>query len=123
MVVRRSRPGCVSMRQPRSAERCQRGARQLEGDALVRRLGQHAAARALQAFGDALAHLAGRLVGEGDGDDFLGLVGDRQQAQVALRQQLGLAGAGRRLDDEGFQFQRAAAVGVVFGEQVKGHGS
>jgi hypothetical protein len=65
---------------------CQRRTRQIEGDALVRSLGRHAAARARQAFGDAVAHFAGGLVGEGDGDDFLGFVGDRQQAQVALRQ-------------------------------------
>ena len=92
----------------------QRSPGEIEGEPLVRRLGRHAAARALQAFGDALAHFAGRLVGEGDGDDLFGLVSNRQQPQVALGQQLGLAGAGRRLDDEGVEFERAAAIGVVF---------
>ncbi len=85
---------------------------------LCARLGHLAVPRRVEALRDAAAHLAGRLVGEGDGDDFFGLVDHRQQAQIALRQQLGLAGAGRRLDDERVEFQRAAAVVFVFPQQV-----
>ncbi len=93
-------------------------ARQAESDALVRGFGYLAAPRRVEALRDAAAHLAGRLVGEGDGDDFLGLVDSGQEAQVALRQQLGLARARRRLDDEGVELQRAAAVLFVFPQQL-----
>jgi hypothetical protein len=95
----------------------QRGQGQIEGHALVLRLGRHAGACTRQAFGDAAAHLARRLVGEGDGDDLFGLVGNRQQAQVALCQQFGLAGTGRRLDDEGIEIQRPPPVVLVFAQQ------
>jgi hypothetical protein len=47
-----------------------------------------------------LAHLRRRLDGEGDGEDFLGLLHDAEQVDVALHQELGLARARRRLDDE-----------------------
>jgi hypothetical protein len=47
-----------------------------------------------------MAHLGCSLAREGHRDDFLGLVNRCQQHQQALGQQLGLARAGRRLDDE-----------------------
>jgi hypothetical protein len=53
----------------------------------------------------ALAHFARRLAGEGDGQHLLRFLDRGEQAQVALREHRGLAGAGRRLDDE-----RAAAI-------------
>ena len=48
----------------------------------------------------ALAHLRRRLDGEGDGEDFFRLLHRLQQLDVAAHQQLGLARAGGRLDDE-----------------------
>ena len=48
---------------------------------------------------DAVLHLRRRLAGEGDGEDLLGGLRHRQQAQVALHQQRGFSGAGRCLDD------------------------
>src|SRR5881296_3151374 len=57
--------------------------------------------RVRQALQHALAHLGRSLLGEGDGENFLGLFDDLQQFQEAAHQQLGLPGAGRRLDDEG----------------------
>ena len=51
------------------------------------------------------AHLGRRLDGEGDGYHLLGLLHRAEEPDVALHQQLGLARAGGRLDDE-----RAARV-------------
>ena len=59
----------------------------------------------------ALAHLGRRLDGEGDGDDLFGLLHRAEQADVALHQQLGLARARRRLDDEGAARRRALRRG------------
>ncbi len=56
--------------------------------------------RRSQCAHDAVAHLRGRLAREGNGDDLLRAVHGREQAQVAQRQQAGLAGARRGLDDE-----------------------
>src|SRR5205823_8943174 len=47
------------------------------------------------------AHLARRLDGEGDGYHLLGLLHRAEEPDVALHQELGLARAGGRLDDEG----------------------
>src|SRR5882762_10514338 len=58
-------------------------------------------ARVRYAFKHALAHLRRGLLGEGDGENFLGLFDDLQQFQEAAHQQLGFPGAGRCLDDEG----------------------
>ena len=48
----------------------------------------------------AAAHLGGGLARERDRDDLLGLLHGREQRQIALDQELGLAGARRRLNDE-----------------------
>ena len=50
---------------------------------------------------DAMAHLRRGLAGEGDGDDLLGRLHRGEEPKEAPRQQLGLPGARRRLDDEG----------------------
>ena len=63
-------------------------------------LGCHALPCALQRRQDAQAHFCGRLARERDGEDFLGMFDAAEQTQVALDQQLRLAGAGRRLHDE-----------------------
>src|SRR2546425_8341139 len=52
-------------------------------------------------FQNPLAHLGGGLDGEGDGEDLLGLFHHAEELDVALHQQVGLARAGGRLDDEG----------------------
>ena len=53
-----------------------------------------------QRLDDALAHLAGGLAREGEREDALGLVDAGQQREHALDQELGLAGACRRLHEE-----------------------
>ena len=64
-----------------------------------------------------MAHFRRRLVGESEGDDFLGRLDRRQQREKALRQQFGLARAGRRLDDAGLGTERTPAGFVVFAQQ------
>ena len=91
---------------------------QTVGPELVRQRRRHPACPHFQAFQNAHAHFCSRLVGEGNRDDFLGLAHGLQQAQITLRQQLGLARPGRRLDDEGGQFQGAFAVGGVLIEHL-----
>src|SRR5581483_649092 len=66
----------------------------------------------------ALSHLRRRLDGEGDGDDLFGLLDRGEQADVALHQELRLARAGRRLDDEG-----AARVERFFARAGVGEGN
>ena len=48
----------------------------------------------------ALAHFARRLAGESDGQHLLRFLDGGEQAQIALREHRGLAGARGRLDDE-----------------------
>ena len=49
---------------------------------------------------DAASHLCCSLARESDRNDLLGLLHRRKQCQIALDEELGLAGAGRRLNDE-----------------------
>ncbi len=49
---------------------------------------------------DAASHLCCSLARERDRNDLLGLLHGREQREIALDEQLGLAGAGRRLNDE-----------------------
>jgi len=100
----------------------QHPARQIEGQQLVWLVGQLAAGRPLQAAEDAVAHLGRRLVGKGQRQHFLGMLDHRQQTQIALRQQFGLARPGRRLDDEGSDIQRPLAGQAVFFQAVGGRG-
>ncbi len=53
-----------------------------------------------QRLEDAVAHLCGGLARERDGEQRLGPVDHGEQREETLRQQFGLARAGRRLDDE-----------------------
>ena len=78
-----------------------RGARELPGGALVRCPGRGAVLRAGERLQHAHSHLRRRLLREGDGDDLLGRIHAREQCEVTLDQQLGLARARRRLDDKG----------------------
>ena len=72
-----------------------------------------------QAAGHALAHFSGRLAREGDRQHRVGLGLPPQKAQIALDQNLGLAGAGRRLHDErALRVQRPFADRLVSG---RGH--
>jgi hypothetical protein len=92
--------------------------RQAERQLLVR-LGRPFVARgALQAAENAVAHLGRRLVGEGQRQDLFGVFDDGEQAQVALGQQLRLAGTRWRLDDEGGHLERPQAGDPVFVEAV-----
>ena len=103
-------------------QRCQR---QFARDLLVcrERIGDGLHCRR-QVIENARAHFRRRLVGEGDGDDFFRLIDGRQQAQIALRQQLGLARSGRGFDDERCHLQRAPARSFIYCEQfTSGHGS
>jgi hypothetical protein len=85
--------------------------RELQGELLVRALRRNAGARRIHCLQHALAHLAGGLARERDGDDLLRMLHAREQAQIALDQQLGLARARRRLHDEGLRrVERAAAL-------------
>jgi len=69
---------------------------------------------------DAVAHLAGGLEGEGDGEDLLGLVygGVAEELEETLDEEAGLAGAGGGFDDEG----AADVEGVAAGLGVGGEG-
>ncbi len=58
------------------------------------------AARFFQALDDSLPHFGGRLAGEGDGQDVLGLDSSPQQVDVALDQHARLAGAGRSFEHD-----------------------
>ena len=92
--------------------------RQAERQLLVR-LGRPFIARgALQAAENAVAHLGRRLVGEGQRQDLFRMFDNGEQAQVALGQQLGLAGTRWRLDDEGGDLERPQAGDPVFVEAV-----
>ena len=68
-----------------------------QGGLFVRPRGRVARLEELQ---DALAHLRGRLAGEGDRQDFLRRLDHGQQPEVAFDQQGGLARTGRGLDDD-----------------------
>jgi hypothetical protein len=57
---------------------------------------------------NAIAHLGGGGVGEGDGDDLAGIVDRGQQGEKALGQKGGFAGAGGGLDEDG-----ARGLGLV----------
>ena len=61
-----------------------------------------------------MAHLGGGGVGEGDGDDLAGLVDLGEQAEEAAREQVGFAGAGRGLDQDGAAgIEGAMALGLI----------
>jgi len=92
----------------------ERGSRELDRRSLVLARGRLCGARVRERVQHALAHLAGGLAGEGDGDDLLGMLHAREQPQVALDQELGLAGARWRLHDERARgVERAAARGEI----------
>ena len=61
-------------------------------------------------------HLGRRLDGEGDGYNLLGLLHRAEEADVALHQQLGLARAGGRLDDEGAARVEGGFAGLLIRE-------
>src|SRR5204862_5548714 len=63
------------------------------------------------------SHLRRRLDGEGDGDDLLGLLDRGEEADVALHQELGLARAGGRLDDERAAHVERFFAGAAVGER------
>ena len=68
-----------------------------------------------------LAHLGLRPCGERDGNDFFGLGHAREQHQEALDQQTGLAGAGRRLNDErAARIERVGALPGVGNRRARG---
>ena len=50
---------------------------------------------------DAGAHFRSGGAGEGDGEDFFGLVDGGEEAEIAAGEEVGLAAAGGRLDDDG----------------------
>jgi hypothetical protein len=63
---------------------------------------------------NAVAHLGGGGVGEGDGDHLAGLVYLSEQGEEALGQQRGFAGAGGRLHQDGARgVERAQALQLV----------
>ena len=71
-------------------------------------------------------HFGGGLVGEGQGDDLFRVLHRGQQGEETLGQQLGLAGAGGGVDDDGLPRQGGAAglgVGGEEGVEVVGHGA
>jgi len=89
----------------------------LSYDVLLLALG----ARPRQRLEHALAHLAGGFAGERDGDDLLGMLHRREEPQVALDQEPGLARARRRLHDERARgVERAAARGRI-GDRGSAH--
>ena len=78
--------------------------------------GGHSCARRrpLQRLHHARAHLRRGLLRKSNGDDLFRLIHHREQLQVALYEQLGFAGPGRRLHDERRRgIQRASASGGV----------
>jgi hypothetical protein len=98
--------------------------RQLPGLVLVRLGRRRFRVRARQRLQHAVAHLARRLVGEGDRQNFLRVIDAREQYQVAAHQQLGLAGAGRRLHDErACRVERLRARRGVFDRERLSHDS
>jgi len=78
-----------------------RSAGEFPGHALVRFFGRGAILRPGESLQHPHAHLRRRFLRKGDRDDLLGRIHAREQRKVALDEQLGLARAGRRLDDEG----------------------
>src|SRR5205085_6849696 len=71
----------------------ERRARELARARLVRARRRRAGAREPQRFDDAVAHLARGLDREGDGGDLLRALDAREERQVALDEELRLAGA------------------------------
>ena len=115
MVRTRRRCGLSSRFQPCASACCSAAPASSPGLPLPG-LGGLRPARAGQRLQDASAHFRGRLAREGDGDDLFRVVRRRQQAQEALRQQAGLARAGRRLHDEGaLRIERRLPLRVVGG--------
>ena len=76
------------------------GAREVERRSFVRLRARLVVGGGAQRAQHAAAHLGGGLARERDGDDLLGLLHRREQREIALDQELGLARARRRLDDE-----------------------
>jgi hypothetical protein len=70
-----------------------------------------------------VAHLRRGLAGEGDGDDLLGMIDRGEEAQVALDEQSGLAGSGRRLHDEGARRIQGGIAHVLVGGPPPAHRS
>ena len=92
-----------------------RRAERIDGlDAQPRRVGGERIAAFGELLEHALAHLGRGLARERDGDDLLGLDHRVEQREIALDQELGLARAGRRLDDErARRIERARALGGI----------
>ena len=78
--------------------------------------------RSAQRAQHAAAHFGSRFAREGDGDDLLGLLHGREQREVALDQELGLARARRRLNDERLRWieRSFARGGVAHGVHQRG---
>jgi hypothetical protein len=94
--------------------------RQIESQPLVRRFRDPVAGGEFQTAENAVTHLGRRLVGESERQHLFRILDHGQQAQVTLCQQLGLAGAGRGLDDEGGDLDRPLSGQAVFFEPVRG---
>ena len=89
----------------------ERRGRKLERRALMPAFRRFSRARLGEGLEHALAHLARGLARERDGDDLLGMFDEREQAQIALDQEPGLARARGRLHDEGAsRVQRAQSL-------------
>ena len=70
------------------------------------------------------AHFGGGFFGEGDGEDLLRRIDRRQQREIAPHQQLGFAGAGRRLHDERLKrIERGLALRRIGRRRAAGGGA
>ena len=66
-----------------------------------------------------MAHFGGGGVGEGDGDDLAWVVDFAEQAQEAAGKEIGLARAGRRLnEDRACRIERAVALSLIGSERA-----
>ena len=99
---------------------CQRGARELVRALLERAVARCSRRGHAQRLDYPLAHLGGRLAGEGHGDDALRAIHSRKQCEKALHEQSRFSRPGGRLDQKrASDVERGVARGAVL--RGKGH--
>ena len=118
---------CLDAHPPRAADQVpatlfrasQRSRRQLVGQLPVRLRRLLTRTRPTQRIEHAKLHLACRFARERDGENLLRIVDHSEQPEIALDEQLGLARARRRLDDERARYVKRVAARLLIRDQQR----